>query len=289
MDTTKVPLGATYGPIESYCDPGEIAAFGLAINDDNPMYQDGRAVPPTYALVSGLDPFFGVMEIPLEATEGGNAAGHGEHDLYIHSIPKPGTVLRTTSEVSSVVVNKVGMNIFSRLTHVDEAGNLVYEQFWSTIHVGPVIGGNQGRLIPDHTFPAAARSRRIGTMVLGTTADQTFRYAGASGDRSLPHVSDRVGQDRSGKRGKIMQGACTLGIATRALVAMAAGGDPNRIRRVAVRFSRYAFPGDEITVSVYALDRQPNGRDAYAFEAISNGDYVLRNGLVEVDPIPDLA
>lgn len=28
--------------------PLEIAAFALAINDDNPLYRDGRAVPPTY-------------------------------------------------------------------------------------------------------------------------------------------------------------------------------------------------------------------------------------------------
>lgn len=51
MDTSKVPLGERSGPFVNYCDPGEIAAFALAINDDNPLYRDGRAVPPTYPVV----------------------------------------------------------------------------------------------------------------------------------------------------------------------------------------------------------------------------------------------
>lgn len=37
MDTSKVPLGEPSGPFLNYCDPGEIAAFALAINDDNPL------------------------------------------------------------------------------------------------------------------------------------------------------------------------------------------------------------------------------------------------------------
>jgi hypothetical protein len=51
MDTSKVPLGEPSGPFLNYADPGEIAAFALAINDDNPLYRDGRAVPPAYPVV----------------------------------------------------------------------------------------------------------------------------------------------------------------------------------------------------------------------------------------------
>jgi hypothetical protein len=35
MGTSKVPLGEPSGPFLNYCDPGEIAAFALAINDDS--------------------------------------------------------------------------------------------------------------------------------------------------------------------------------------------------------------------------------------------------------------
>ncbi|SEO59346.1 MaoC/PaaZ C-terminal domain-containing protein [Trujillonella endophytica] len=284
MDTTKVPLGRTSAPFETTCDPGEIAAFALAVNDDSPLYADGRAVPPTYAAVPGLQPFLASVALPAEATESGFGAGHGEHDLHIHKVPRPGTVLTTTSEVCSVSVNKAGMNVFNRVASVDEAGELVYEQFWSVMYVGPTTGGDQGRELADHSFPDEARSRPVGTMVLGTTADQTFRYAGASGDRAIIHVDDRAAKRATGSdRGKFLQGLCTLGIGTRALVALAAGGDPNRIRRVAVRFSRYAYPGDEVAVSVYDAGTTTGGRRAFAFEATSGGQTVLRNGWVEVE------
>jgi acyl dehydratase len=175
------------------------------------------------------------------------------------------------------------MNIFTRLMSVDDDGQLVIEQYWSAIIVGEATGGNQGAEMPDHTFPEAARSSKVGTMSLATTKDQTFRYAGASGDRSSIHVSDQAAI-QSGRPRKFNQGALSLGIASRALVALAAGGEPGRITRLAVRFSRYAFPGDEIDVSVYDAGPTANGRHGYAFEAASAGQVILKNGWVEVTP-----
>ena len=230
--------------MSNYCDPGEIAAFGYAINDDNPMYQDGRATPPTYAVVPAFEVFLSMAtEMPAESTEGGRGAGHGEHELFIRRPIRAGETLSTTAEVASVVTSKAGMNVFTKLTSVAEDGETVIEQYWSTMYLGPTTGGDQGMAMPDHTFPEEARGRMVGTMVVRTTADQTFRYAGASGDRAIIHVNDKVGDLVSGGRGKFLQGMCSLGIASRPLVALAAGGDPNRVKRIAVRFARYIFPG----------------------------------------------
>jgi acyl dehydratase len=283
MDSTKVPLGEKIGPIANFCDPDEIAAFALAINDDNPMYQDGRAVPPTYGVVPVFPAAWSMMDIPEEAMVGGRGGGHGEHDLFIHQPITPGMVLHTTCERYSVVVSKAGMNVFLRLVSIDDEGAPVLEQYWSSIRVGEVTGGNQGGPIPDHTFPESARANLVGTMKLSTTRDQTFRYAGASGDRSVVHVNDLIAQ-QSGQPGKFLQGACTLGVASKALVDLAAGGDPRRIRRVAVRFSRYMFPQHDLDVSVYDGGLTAEGRHAYPFEVVSDGQVVLRHGLVEVDP-----
>jgi acyl dehydratase len=285
MDTTKVPVGKSLGPRASFCDPGEIAAFARAINDDNPMYQDGRAVPPTYAVVPIFDTFLSLGQPGEDATAGGRGAGHGEHELFIHRPIRPGETLHTTAEMGPVVTSKAGMNVFVKLTSLDDDGQPVIEQYWSSMYVGPVSGGDQGGEMPDHLFPEEARSRKVGTMVLGTTLDQTFRYAGASGDRAIIHVNDQVADYVSGGRGKFLQGMCSLGVVSRALVALAGGGDPRRIRRIAVRFQRYVFPGQDIEVSVYDVGPGPGGRHVYAFEAASGGETALRHGLVEVDPV----
>jgi acyl dehydratase len=283
MDTTKVPLGEKSGPFANYCDPDEIAAFALAVNDDNPLYQDGRAVPPTYAVVPVFEAMKSVPSLPPEAVGNGRGGGHGEHELLIHRPIEPGMVLHTTADRYAVITSKAGMNVFIRLISVDDAGDVVLEQYWSSIMLGEVTGGDQGGKVPDHTFPEEARSRLVGTTTLMSTRDQTFRYAGASGDRAIIHVSDQAAS-WMGQSGKFLQGACSLGIASRALVELAAGGDPGRIRRVAVRFSGYVFPQKPLEVSVYDIGTTDDGCHAYAFEAVSEGRVVLRHGRVEVLP-----
>ena len=283
MDSTKVPFGEKLGPFANYCDADEIAAFALAINDDNPLYQQGLAVPPTYAVVPVFEAFRSVPQPPAAAMEGGRGGGHGEHELIIHKPITPGMVLHTTADRYAAVVSKAGMNVFNRLISVDDAGETVLEQYWSSIALGPITGGSQGGEMRDHTFPEAARERLVGSMTVTSTRDQTFRYAGASGDRAIIHVSDQAATGM-GQSGKFLQGACTLGIASRALVALTADGDPRRIRRVAVRFSGYVFPQRDIEVVVYEIGSADDGRTSYAFEAISEGRVVLRHGRIEVDP-----
>ena len=75
MDSTLIPLGVLAGPFTAYCDPDEIVAFALAINDENTLYLDGRAVPPTYAVVPVFDAFRSVPPMPPGAMAGVAAEG----------------------------------------------------------------------------------------------------------------------------------------------------------------------------------------------------------------------
>ncbi len=283
MDSTLVPLGERSEPFTHYCDPDEIYAFALAINDDNPLYRDGLATPPTYVVVPVLQAFLtGLAPLPPEATAGARGGAHGEHDLYIRKPLMPGMTLHTTAERCAVVTSKAGMNVFTRLVSVDDAGETVVEQFWSTIMMGAATGGSRGAEVPDHGFPEEARSNPVGTMWLPTTRDQTYRYAGASGDRATIHVSD-VAARSIGFPGKFNQGMCTLGVVSRALIALAAGGDPRRVRRIAVRFASPSFPGQDIAVSVFDNGTTSEGSRSFAFEATSQESLILRHGRVEVE------
>jgi acyl dehydratase len=283
MDSTKVPLGVTNGPVTSYVDPDEVVAFARAINDENPAYLEHGAVPPTWPVTPALPVMMPLANLPDAATSERTGGVHGEHDLFIRKPIVPGMRLHTTGERVSVVVSKAGMNVFPRLVSVDDDGDVVVEQYWSTLSMGPVTGDSQGPPPPDHLFPDDARQRLVGTMSLFTTRDQTFRYAGASSDRAPMHVNDAIAQSMGFPK-KFNQGLCTLGVSTRALVDLAAGGDPRRITRVAVRFASLAFPGDDIEVSVYDIGETDDGNHAFAFEADSAGRGVLRHGRVEVEP-----
>jgi acyl dehydratase len=281
MDTSFVVLNEPAGPFLAYCDPDEIVAFALAVNDANPLYMDGSATPPTYAVVPAYPPMMALGQLPPEAVEGSKGGVHGTHDLYIHKRIEPGMHLYSTSERCTVTATGAGMNVVIRVTSRDETGEMVVEQYWFSFIMGEASGASRGEPVADHTFPEDARTRPIGTVSLATTRDQTFRYAGASGDRNAMHVNDDVARTVGFPR-KFNQGLCTLGLATGGLVQLTADGDPGRIYRIAVRFAAPAFPGDEIEVSAYGIGSAGVGLQSYAFEAVSAGRTVLRHGRVEV-------
>jgi acyl dehydratase len=281
VDSLKVPLADPSRVFHTYVDPDRVAAYALATNDENPLYLEGRALPPVFAAVLAWKAFWGVPPIPEEALAGTTGGVHGEHDIRIHKSLEVGGWCHTVGELQSVVCSAAGMNVYMRLSTTDDDGVEVMEQYWSLLHRGSVSGGNRGTPPADHTFPEEARSRSIGSVRLTTTRDQTFRYAGASGDCNPMHLDDEAARSVGFPR-KINQGLCTLGIASRGLIELTAAGDPRRVRRIAVRFSSPAFPGDPIDLSVYESNRNSQGCHSYAFEADSDSRVVLRNGLVEV-------
>lgn len=69
-------------------------------------------------------------------------------------------------------------------------------------------------------------------------------YAAASGDFNPIHLDPAIGA-AAGFRGTILQGMCTYAWAAEACASYL--GDPARLRRLKVRFSRPVQPGDTLT------------------------------------------
>lgn len=94
--------------------------------------------------------------------------------------------------------------------------------------------------------------KRLGEFAVGDTFRAVrevdpFRpvyYASASGDFNPIHIDPAIGA-AAGFRGTILQGMCTYSWAAEACVAYL--GDPARLRRLKVRFSRPVQPGDTLT------------------------------------------
>jgi acyl dehydratase len=117
--------------------------------------------------------------------------------------------------------------------------------------------------------------------VVSVDRDQAFRYAGVSGDRVGHAISDDIAQIE-GYPGKILQGMCTFGLASGALVDLLADGDPYRLSRLAVRFARPAFPRKDLEITVFDAGTTAEGRRAFAFEGVQDNVTVLRHGRVEL-------
>lgn len=270
-------------PGEETLDEDAVAAYALATNDPNPRYQDGRAVPPlfTATVIMQAERESRRLGLGPHVVVGAGDSVHGQHDIHFRRPVRPGMAVRCRAESISAHQTSRGVLATQRIVVTDRAGVPHVEHLWSNLHLGGNVTRDVGPPLPGHSFPEAARGRPIGVRVVPVDRDQTFRYAGVSGDHIGHAVNDEVARSEGYPR-KILQGMCTFGLASGAVADLVADGDPERLRRLAVRFARPAFPGRELEVHVYEAGRTRDGIRAFAFEGVQDGITVLRHGRVEL-------
>lgn len=282
MALATAKLGTTWtGPVQPV-DPDRARAYAAATNDDNPAYAAGAVAPPVFGVV----PSWSAMSDALTGVVPAESFGmilHGEQDMHFHRPLVPGRELVTTAEAYSIRVSRTGTRYTMKVLSTDAGdGGLVLEQYVTMFVRGMTDGEAAGPDKPDHGFPRGAREHPVGTWTVHVDDDQTFRYGDASGDDNAIHVDGAVAA-AAGLPGIIVHGLCTMAMTSQAVVHLVAGGDPARLRRLAVRFSRPVFPGADVVTTVY--DAGPaDGGHAYAFEAHSDGALVISNGRAEVSP-----
>ncbi len=75
-----------------------------------------------------------------------------------------------------------------------------------------------------------------------------------------------------------------MAFASRAVVDGICDGKPERLRRIACRFSRPVLPGWQLTTRIWKQS-EADGVATYGLEVVNqDGDKVLTNGLAEVAP-----
>ena len=274
-------LGVATEPRTAVVDPERALAYAAATNDDNPAYRSGLFAPPVFGVVPTWAPLteLTTQVIPGEALP---MVVHGEQDMHFHRPLVPGQELSTVAEAYSVRVGASGTRFTTRLLSIGTDGGLVLESFVTTFVRGMTDGESAGPDKPEHSFPEGARARPVGEFTVHVDEDQTYRYRDASGDNMPIHVDDWFAR-MVGLPGIIVHGLCTMAMCSQAVIKTVAGGDPTRLRRLAVRFSRNLFPGSDLTVSLYDAGRAGPERAVYAFEAYSRGDQVISHGRAEVE------
>jgi acyl dehydratase len=104
-------------------------------------------------------------------------------------------------------------------------------------------------------------------------------YAGASGDFNPIHIDAEAGR-MAGLGGTILQGLCTMAWAVEAAVGYA--GDPGRIKKIKVRFTRPVAAGDTVTFEG-RITRVEGGRAVAELSAQNQrAEDVLRGAEVEL-------
>jgi len=270
----------TEGP-EFKVEADRTKAYAAATNDANPAHVDGTVAPPVFAVVPIWDTMAGAMAgvVPPEVLM---LVVHGEQDMRFHRPIVPGAVLRSKAAPIGIHVKPNGTSVIVKVETRDEAGELVVEQYMTSFFRGVSEGDSGGDEAPEHKLTAETKAGSPVSSVTQTLdADQTYRYAEASGDTMPIHLDAEIAKS-VGLPGIIIHGLCTMAFTSVAAVAELCGDDSTRLRRLAVRFSRPVLPGQEITTTFWAAGEQ-DGNAVFGYETRNgDGDVVIKDGLVEV-------
>jgi acyl dehydratase len=260
-------------------------AYAAATNDANDRHTGGELAPPVFAIVPVWDAMTAAAGLvtPPGAFQ---QVVHAAQDMRFHRPIAPGDVLRSKAAPVYVAVRRVGTTVAVRTETVDGSGRPVNEQLVTLFFRGPFEGDSGGEPAPDHKLTAALKATApVAEVTYQFDADQTFRYAEASGDPVPIHLDDAAAR-AVGLPGIIVHGLCTMAFCGRAVIESVAGGDPTRLARLAVKFSRPVLPGQEITIRLFADGAAGDiGDRAYGFEALNaEGQAVVKDGRAELRP-----
>jgi acyl dehydratase len=270
--------GDRVGPYELPLSPELVRQFAEATHDTSSRFEDGHLVPPSLVATQVYHAqLAAIMElVPDHVFSAARSGVHGQHDLVLHRPIASDEKLHSFVETHSA--RPSGDNLRVNLHHstFDDRHDLVAEQWWTTVLLGTTAAPT-GPELPDYSFSSGEESMVTEDEVV---IDEVMarRYAQVSGDFSDHHFSVE-GARRSGFEAPFLHGLCTMALCIRAATTTVAGGDPRRIRRVALRFAAPAFLGQELKVQIF---KRPSS--GFAFQASCGENAVIKNGLVELVP-----
>ncbi len=284
MPMNAALVGKTYPPAAVTVTAEATTRYARAYNEDNPWFLDERrpggiVAPPLFGVVvagPALAQAVGDPELRLSFRR----ALHGEQDMKFLSPIRPGDTVATTAHIEAVETKATGETLTVGLELTNQDRRSVQRIRFTLFVRGPEAGAPPARV----RTGAARPTPRPEPAVVATQridADQTFRYAEASGDRTPIHLDDAVAK-AAGLPGIILHGLCTMAFTSKVMIDRLAEGDPTRLRRLAVRFARPVLPGDTITTRVWPAGAR-DGRQVFDFETLNPaGAPVITGGIAEI-------
>jgi acyl dehydratase len=284
MPLNRACLGKRYSAEPAAITLEALQKYARAYNDPNPRFFDpatpGAIVaPPMFAVVVTWLPVLSAMTDP-ELHADLLRLLHSAQDMEFLAPIRPGDLITAGSTVASIESAGGGETMALALEAENQCGQTVNRTTFTVFIRGrrDTATSAESRVLA----PAGARPQPLLVVAQTIDPDQTFRYAEASGDRNPIHIDHNVAR-MAGLPGIIVHGLCTMAFTSKVMIDNLCAGDPVRLKRLAVRFSRPVFPGDTITTHVWPAGTRA-GRHTFAFETCNaEGLAVIRDGLVEID------
>lgn len=285
MPLNKACIGKQYPPISTRVTLEALQKYARACNDENPRFFNpdlpgGIVAPPLFSVtLTWVSLLTALTDIKLQADL--LHLLHIAQDMEFAMPVRPGDIIRSTAKILSIEPHSHGETIAIELdgeTHGETIGKTIFTS---------LIRGHRDPAARDELKNASPGGATNGEPIISVAQtidrDQTLRYADASGDRNPIHLDTRAAR-MAGLPGVVVHGLCTMAFTSKVMVDHLCGGDPTRLKRLAVRFAHPVFPGDTITTRLWP-DGERNKRNCYIYETYNTGGVpVIRDGLAEIAP-----
>lgn len=281
MALNKECAGKEYAPITTKVTAEAIANYARAYNDDNPAFFDaarpgGIIAPPMFGVVITWASVMGAVMDPAVKADLLRLV-HGEQDMEFLAPVRPGDTISSTAKILSIETKQTGETMTVEMAAKNQGGATVLKSRFIAF-----IRGSGSRSGPaDVRAEEPVRGAPLFEVAQTIDKDQTYRYAEASGDRNPIHVDENIAK-MAGLPGIIVHGLCTMAFTSKVAIDKLCAGDPARLKRLRVRFSKPVLPEQTITTRVWA-DGERNGRKVFAYETFnSDGLAVIKGAVAEV-------
>jgi len=275
-------LGKEYSTGPQLVEPESIRQFALATNEKNPRYlsaePDVELVPPPLYPVVFLPPILSQLVDDSENMDLNILrVVHAGHKISWRAVLRPGDQIHTTAKI--INMEQRGVNdILDLQIYCKREDTIVVEMGYRLL-----VRGKKAKRDDKSEGNTRSIERRqvLAKKTIMVTDDQGIRYAEASGDYNPIHTSDEIARSVGLPRA-ILQGLCTMAMASQALVDELLDGDPSRLKSMEVRFSKPLLMDQILTTEVYDAGIKEDGIHIVHFESRDANDVpVLVHGVAE--------
>ena len=276
--------GKIYPSVTTEVTLEALQKYARAYNDDNlsyfePSAMGGIIAPPMFNVVATWLPLITVISDPDLRVDLMRLV-HRSQDMRFFAPIRPNDRISASATIVSIESSAAGEIITIGLDASNQQRQMV-----SRTRFTALIRSRRERDTPAQARSPGSMTSREPILTVSQTIDrdQTVRYADASGGRNPIHLDNAVAR-MAGLPGIIVHGLCTMAFTSKVIIDHLCGGNPARLRRLAVSFSRPVFPGDIITTIVWR-ESDRDGVMCFSYETHKRaGVAIIRDGIAEISP-----
>ncbi len=269
-------IGKRIGPVKKVYTWKDVVLYALGVgagfDDLQFCYESQLKVLPSFSIASVFE---FLAEVGMSSNADLSGILHGEQDILFHNpIPVEGTL--TTEGAITHMYDKgkdKGALVVAEADTFHSNGQKLFTNIFTLFCRKD--GGFGGETGPSETVDMPAGPPDF-EETEKPSPDQPLIYR-LSGDIFQLHVDPDFAR-ASGFEKPIMHGLCTHGYACRAVMKHLFPGEPERMSRFRVRFSRPLYPGIPITTEIWKTEE---GKAYFRTLNAENKDVVIDGGIVE--------